>query len=282
MDEDAGGGTGMEALMVRRGGRQWRGRRSPRGTADSGVPVARSRRSLMSRNALTTRDARRLHAPSWRDPRLLIGLTLVLGSVIVGARTIASFDHRTPVYAATVPLAPGQVLSLDQLTHVDVMLGAASEHYLAVGEQIPSGTVVLREVRTGEIVARTAVGGAQHVGKPVMVPVAEDAARVLSAGDRVDVWVNSRIPAPAGSRSPTYGTPVRALSQVAISRVPDLTTRRSEAGEGTVGIQVMVPAEHVEKLIAAVDQDARFTLVPSVGVVPAVDRSAGLAPGAGS
>lgn len=214
---------------------------------------------------LAERDANRLRAPSWRDPRLVVGLLLVLGSVVAGARLVASFDHREKVYAAGVALAPGQVVRADQLTKVEVALGGQAERYLSAGDAPPAGAVALREVKPGELVPRSAVGRADQSGKPVMVPVDQDAARMLSAGDMVDVWVNARRPGAASSGPDAYGTPVRMLSQAAVSRVPDPASGRLGAARGTVGVLVLVPAEQVERVIAAVDQEARFTLVPSLG-----------------
>lgn len=214
---------------------------------------------------LAERDANRLRAPSWRDPRLLVGLLLVLGSIVAGARLIESFDHRVPVYAASVALAPGQAVRDDQLARVEVELGGQAERYLSAAAALPAGWVALREVKAGELIPRSALGRADQVGKPVMLPVDQDAARLIGPGDLVDVWVNTRKPGVASSGPEAYGTPVRMLTQAAVSRVPDPGAGRMVATRGTVGVQVMVPAEQVERLIAAVDQEARFTLVPTVG-----------------
>ncbi len=217
---------------------------------------------------LAERDANRLRAPSWADPRLLVGVLLVLGSVVAGARLIASFDQRMPVYAAAVALAPGQPVRGEQLARVEVALGGHGEQYFGSDSVLPLGAVALREVKVGELVPRTAVGSAERVGKPVMLPVDQDAARLLSAGDLVDVWVNARKGGSASAGAQAYGTPVRVLTQAALSRVPDPTAGRLGAVRNLIGVHVLVPAEHVEGLIAAVDQEARFTLVPAVSAEP--------------
>ena len=213
---------------------------------------------------LAERDANRLRAPSWRDPRLLVGILLVLGSVVAGARLVASFDHRVPVYAAAVALAPGQAVRPDQLARVDVALGGQAERYLSAETTFSTGTVALRQVEAGELVPASALGRAHQVGKPVMVPIDQDAAGLLSVGDLVDVWVNARLPGAASTGAQAYGTPVRMLSQAAVGQVPDPVNGRLGGARGTVGVQIMVPAEQVERVIGAVDQQARFTLVPSL------------------
>lgn len=208
------------------------------------------------------RQAARLTTPTWRDSRLLIGVVLVLASVVAGARLITSFDQRKPVYAAAVALVPGEPVHAEDLTRVEVTLGSAAERYLAADRTFALDAVALRDVRPGELVLSSAIGGRDQAGlKPVMLPVDHDSARVLVVGSRVDVWVNARRGV-AGSAG--YGVPVRILSDAAVSRVPEVSANRLANGR-TVGVQVMVPTDQVERLIAAVDQEARITLVPVVG-----------------
>lgn len=94
-----------------------------------------------------------------------------------------------------------------------------------------------------------------------MVPVAGDSARVLATGSIVDVWVNDKV---AGTGSVAYGTPHRLVRNAPVGRVPGVDEGRF-SGVGTVGVQVQVPNGEVERLIAAMDQGAKITLVPTAG-----------------
>ena len=64
--------------------------------------------------------AQRLRRPSWRDPRLLAGLALVLGSVVLGTSVVAAADDTIAVYAAADALVAGDPLETDALTVVRV------------------------------------------------------------------------------------------------------------------------------------------------------------------
>ena len=48
--------------------------------------------------------ALRLRNPSWRDPRLWVGVALVLVSVVAGARLLASADDTVGVWSASSDL----------------------------------------------------------------------------------------------------------------------------------------------------------------------------------
>ena len=207
-------------------------------------------------------QARRLRRPSWRDGRLLVGLLLVLASVALGVRIVANADRTAPVYAAASALVPGERLTAERLTRVDVALGSAAATYLSATAPLPEGAVVVREVRAGDLLPAAALARAEDARRsPVMVPVSPDSARVLVAGSVVDVWVNDRQP---GTGTPTYGTPRRLIRGAPVGRVPSADEGRL-TGVGTTGVQVQVPDAEVERLRAAMDQGAKITLVPAPG-----------------
>src|SRR4051812_29815423 len=61
---------------------------------------------------------RRVRPPRWLDLRLVLGVLLVLGSVLLGARVVTAADATVPVWSAAGNLAAGTVLSDDDLVAV--------------------------------------------------------------------------------------------------------------------------------------------------------------------
>ena len=51
--------------------------------------------------------ARRGSRPRWRDPRMLLGLLLVLASVLLGAKVLEAADDTVPVWAVSRDLPDG-------------------------------------------------------------------------------------------------------------------------------------------------------------------------------
>src|SRR5690242_1627018 len=72
---------------------------------------------------------RRVRPPRWLDLRLVLGVLLVLGSVLVGARVLSSADATVPVWAASGDLAAGTALTADDVVAVDVRLDDAAGAY---------------------------------------------------------------------------------------------------------------------------------------------------------
>jgi len=208
--------------------------------------------------------AARLRKPSWRDSRLVVGLVLVLLSMAIGAKVIASANDTVPMYAAAAALVPGQPVGQKDVKRVDVQLGSNGARYVAADHDIAANMFALRDIRPGELLPRSALGSKADVNlKPVSVPVDGGGAAQLTAGSIVDVWVNAK---DRSSSADKYGSPVKTLEGATVARTPDTTGGGlGGAASGTTAVQVMVPDAGVQALIAAIDQGARITLVPVPG-----------------
>ncbi|CCH76535.1 conserved exported hypothetical protein [Nostocoides japonicum T1-X7] len=211
---------------------------------------------------LPTRRAGRLRKPSWRDTRLLAGVLLVLVSAVLGAVLVARADDRVPVYAASVALVPGQRLDDAAVRRVEVQLGDGMARYLPADEALPEGSYVLRDVRPGELVPRSALGSVADVSvQPVTIDVDATSASTLVRGSVVDVYVT---PPKPGSTT-EFDKPVRALSGVSVASEPEERTGFGASGTDTVAVSVMAPQEQVAGIVAHLGDRSRITVVPVPG-----------------
>lgn len=219
---------------------------------------------------LPTPSASRLRRPSWRDGRLLVGLVLVLLSAALGSLALARADDRLPVYAARGPLLPGQALSAERVSRVDVQLAEAMPGYLSAAGELPPNTFVLREIRDGELVPLSALGGADQVSvQPLTLLADATSVSALVVGSVVDVYVN---PPVEGATGRAFQGPRLALRGVSVARLPRSSTVLGSATDATDAVQVMAPGDQVKDLIAQVDTGAKVTLVPVPGSVVRTDR----------
>jgi hypothetical protein len=219
----------------------------PAGSTGAAVPGA----------GVVAPTAHRLRQPSWRDVRLLIGVALVLLSVVAGALVVSAADRTRPTYAAAHALVPGQALSSADLTVLGARVTGGPSAYLPADGQLRPGLVVLRPVMAGELVPRSAVGDRSQVTvRPVTVPIDPEIADGLQTGMLVDVWVAEH--REDGGRG--YAEPERIATDVAVG---GRATRRGALGSSsTTGVQVLVEGDVVPRLIHAVDDEDRVTLVP--------------------
>lgn len=137
--------------------------------------------------------ATRSGSPGWRDPRLWVGIVLVTGSVVAGARILSTADDMTPVWAASSDLAMGQTITAADLraTRIRFDDSADEQRYLGVDDELPATLTLTRPLAAGELVPAAALGE-QTDDDTVAVSVAVAAEHVpteLARGSRVDVWV---------------------------------------------------------------------------------------------
>lgn len=204
--------------------------------------------------------AKRLQRPSWRDSRLLVGVLLVLVATILGAKAVASSDDRVPVWVAGSDLVAGDVVTADAVRRVDVRLADETDLYLSAAQPPPVGRSLVRDVRAGELVPRTALGAADQVGlQRVTVRADAVSAQGLLRGSRVDVFVTPKSSLSATEKAKT----TKVLSAAGVAAVQ--TEGGGLGSRSTTSVSLYVPTHSVQAVVEAVDAESKLTLVPVAG-----------------
>lgn len=207
--------------------------------------------------------ANRLRRPSWRDPRLVTGVVIVALSVASGSWMVSAASRTVPVYVADGALTPGEPLTVDSVRAVDVRLGAGTGRYLPADEPLPADLVVLRVVDDGELVPLTALGADAGV-RSVAVPVASGLSDRIRAGAVVDLWFVPDTPV-SPERVADPPEPSTLAPNVVVEQVD------AEDGaivvDGTVTLHVLVPADTLPAVLAALSSAGTVAVVPVAGGV---------------
>jgi hypothetical protein len=153
----------------------------------TGMPVIRHD----DRVSAPSPTPRRVQGPSWLDLRLVLGVVLVLVSVLLGAKIVSGANHSYRMLAVTRDLAPGTVLSRDDVEAVRVQLPDRGRGiYLASGSDV-LGKQLNRALTSGELIPVAALGVPAAL-TTVTVPLAADAAPALATGQRVEIWLSTK------------------------------------------------------------------------------------------
>ncbi|MCW2644105.1 MAG: hypothetical protein QOF87_2626 [Pseudonocardiales bacterium] len=134
---------------------------------------------------------RRVKAPSWLDLRLVIGVVLVLGSVVLGAKIVSGANHSYRMLAATRDLAAGTLLSRDDVQSVRVQLPDRGRGIYLSDDADVLGKQLNRSLANGELLPAAALGTAAAL-TTVSVPFTADNAPALSPGQRVEIWLSTK------------------------------------------------------------------------------------------
>lgn len=153
-------------------------------------------KELGARQPTDAPQAVRASPPSWRDPRLWIGVAIVAASVIAGARLIESADDSVTVWATTTDLGPGDTVAAEDLTAHRVRFVDAGDldRYFATDEELPADLRLQRGVGEGELLPRAAVGSSGDTDA-MELPVAVETTQVppgVQSGWVVDVYLLGR------------------------------------------------------------------------------------------
>lgn len=135
--------------------------------------------------------AERQRSSRWRDPRLWLGLALVLVAMVAGARILGSSQDSSQVWRLSHDVPAGVLVTRADLQPAAVRfddpgLGA---QYLPVGQAATSGYAT-RDLHAGEMLDRSALttkAAAAARQLPLDVPSSGQPVG-LTVGDRVDVW----------------------------------------------------------------------------------------------
>lgn len=213
----------------------------------------------MATDVQHSEPARRLRKPGWRDPRLIVGILLVVVAV-AGVLTLLSVQNKTvPVYVANQDISMGEKVESTGLDVVDVRLDAVQDHYLTAQEALAEGLQANTLIRSGELVPLASLGGSDPQGrKPLSVELSKDLPVAVAVGTRVDVWAAER-----GANSTTFEDPKKLLETVEVSAIHELDSGFG----GTSGqvVELLVSDEDLPDMISALANEAQLTVVFAAG-----------------
>ena len=223
-------------------------------------PAPGRTQQIDSPGAAVPPPAVRLVRPGWRDPRLVVGVLLVCGSVLLGARLLATGDDTTPVWATRSAVAAGAAVDRDDLQVVRVRFdpGEDARRYLAADQPLGKALVATRDLGEGELVPAAAVDADAEALRelPLTLP-AGSVPPGAEVGSRVDVWV---VPREGGAAASTgSGSGSQSGGRLLLEDVAVLALSRSGVGGPEALRQVVVGVDAGTDVARVVDALGRGT-----------------------
>ena len=193
--------------------------------------------------------ANRLSPPSWLDGRLVIGVVLVLLSVVIGAKVIASSSSYDRIWAASRDLAPGTTIASGDLVAVEVRFHDHGGGYFAASGANLVGRTTVSPLRAGQLIPVDALPAKVSVPtRLVTVPVAklhmphDNDLR----GRQVDLYVTlEATTAGDGAKAPQL-----VLANVTVA---DTVNDSSLGGSNGSAVVLEVPVAYVDSVVGAIE-----------------------------
>jgi D-ribose pyranose/furanose isomerase RbsD len=197
------------------------------------------------------------------DPRLLIGIALVVASVAGVVAIVSAFDTRVTVYAAAQTLAPGEPVRAGELLVRQVALDDAEGLYLTDEDLSQHALFATTVVRRGELIPRSAVATQAGVeSTSIVLAVGGGLSESVVDGALVDIWASQSIAAQGDVGSlGLFGPPSVLNAGAVVVRVVESDGIVS-AGDGR-SVEVLVPQSRVARLLQAIANGDALAVVPA-------------------
>ena len=189
---------------------------------------------------------------TWMDPRLVIGVALVLVS-LAGVWLVVQQSARTDTaWAATRTLLPGDTVAAGDVQQIEVRLPQSQDRYLDASAD-PVGMVVASTVGEGEVLPLRALGSAASVDRSAVVIDVEGALpRSVRTGSLVDVWT-------AAPNDDGYDAPAVLIDDaIVVGVVEDEGILASAAQQ----LELLVPTDETSRLLEAMSNEHVLSVVP--------------------
>lgn len=188
----------------------------------------------------------------WFEPRVLIGIALMVLATVVGALSMQHATQRVAVWQLDSGLAAGTRIASNDVHIAQVAIDQGVGAYAAAGTVVV-GRMLVHDLAAGELLPLAALAHTTAAHDRVTVPVEPlHLPPGLRRGQRVDVWLTPRL------QDGALGETRRVLGAALVDAVD------SAEVSGQPGVVLSVPRAQVAVLVSALRQGA-IDLVGSGG-----------------
>jgi hypothetical protein len=160
-----------------------------------------------------------------KNSRLAMGLGLLIISLLAATLIAKEANRTVSVWATKSELAPGEIITDNDITPVPALLPGSAKNYLSASAQIIGG-VVLRQISAGDLIPAAAVSSSSNSLNSKLIPLTVELTDMplgLGRGDVIDIYAIAK-------RDSKITAPELLAANVSVSQVLE----RNNSGVGSV------------------------------------------------
>jgi hypothetical protein len=187
-----------------------------------------------------------------KNSKLAMGASLLIISLLCASLIAKEANRTVMVWATKTDLAPGQVITEEDVTPVGVLLPQSANNYLSSNAKIIGG-YVLTKINSGDLIPAASISGTADTLTEKFFPLTTEITDIpigLSKGSVVDIYAVSK----RDTKSIT--SPALLASDISVSQILERNN------SGTASIVVILKNEQILPILEVV-ADSRLVIVRS-------------------
>ena len=187
-----------------------------------------------------------------KNSRLAMGFGLLIISLLAAILVAKEANRTVLVWATKSELAPGVLITSDDVMPVSALLPESAKNYLSASAQIIGG-VVLRQISAGDLIPAAAISSSSASLNEKLIPLTVDLTDMplgLGRGDVIDIYAIAK-------RDSKITTPELLAANVSVSQVLE----RNNSGVGSV--LVILDSAQILPTLQLIS-DSRIVIVRSI------------------
>lgn len=201
--------------------------------------------------------AQRLQKPTIKDPRLIIGVLLIIFSMTAVGLVLKAGNKTETYLVAKNDISVGQKLSADDVVPVEAKMEDTQKSVYFTNLEDISGQYATAYIKAGKFLGTTDLENpSSDSRRKVTVVLESNAAAALNNGDRVDIWV-----ARPKENSQEFESPQTIMVGAEVSG--KTSDESLIGGTGKTAVTVLVLDDALPQLLEAVNNESKINLIPT-------------------
>lgn len=189
--------------------------------------------------------------------RFWLGIALTALSVLAVLLLTLPGGATVSLYTASNIILPGERITADKLTLIEVEAERLSEHYLQAGDLPATGLLSKRTIDKGELIPLGSLSSSAPGSSLIVIPLSTPLPATVEVGDTVDIWAVART---TGNAAATALPPRVIAAQAVVVGIPSASGLMSSAARNEV--EVRIDASAVASVLTALSVQDEISALP--------------------
>lgn len=189
--------------------------------------------------------------------RFWLGIALTALSVLAVLLLTLPGGATVSLYTASNIILPGERITADKLTLIEVEAERLSEHYLQAGDLPATGLLSKRTIDKGELIPLGSLSSSAPGSSLIVIPLSTPLPATVEVGDTVDIWAVART---TGNATATALPPRVIAAQAVVVAIPSASGLMSSASRNEV--EVRIDASAVASVLTALSVQDEISALP--------------------